>query len=164
MPVDPATPASVDLALRDLHQRLLGCWDRRDAAGYAALFTDDALVIGFDGSEMAGRAAIERQLAAIFSRHQPPVYVRLVRSVRSVRLLAPGVAALHAVVGMAREGQPDLLPGVDAAQSLVAVERPEDWRIALFQNTPAAYHGRPEASANLRVELAEEFTRRRGFP
>jgi hypothetical protein len=29
------------------------------------------------------------------------------------------------------------------------------WKIALFQNTPAAFHGRPEESAKLTEELKE---------
>jgi len=29
------------------------------------------------------------------------------------------------------------------------------WRIALFQNTPAAFHGRPEAAKKLSAELRD---------
>jgi hypothetical protein len=41
-------------------------------------------------------------------------------------------------------------PGANALQSLVAVRSGDGWRIALFQTTPAQYHGRPE--------LVEEHT------
>ena len=42
---------------------------------------------------------------------------------------------------------------VNAIQILVAARRDGQWRIELFQNTPAAFHGRPEASEVLTAEL-----------
>ena len=62
---------------------------------------------------------------------------------------------LRAVAGMVPAGQDDLLPALNAVQSLVAVQREGQWRIALFQNTPAAFHGRPEAVEALTEELRQ---------
>ncbi len=39
--------------------------------------------------------------------------------------------------------------------SAVSVMDGGPWRIALFQNTPAAFHGRPEFSEQLTAELHE---------
>ena len=72
---------------------------------------------------------------------------------REVRLVRDGVAILRAVVGMVPPGKTDINPAVNAVQSIVAVRENGAWRIALFQNTPAAYHGRPEASEELTTEL-----------
>ena len=41
-------------AVEALHGQILAAWNRGDAAAYAAQFTDNAIVVGFDGSEMHG--------------------------------------------------------------------------------------------------------------
>ena len=48
-----------EVQVRALYQRLLESWNRRDARDFAALFAEDAHVIGFDGSQMHGREEIE---------------------------------------------------------------------------------------------------------
>lgn len=68
--------------------------------------------------------------------------------------IAPNVAILHAVVGMVPRGKSELNAAVNAIQLMVAVHR-EGWRVASLQNTPAAYHGRPEAVSALTAELKE---------
>ena len=147
------TPRDSDEAeVRSLYERLLDAWNKRDAAAYAALFDDGANVVGFDGSQMTGRSEIETTLAQIFARHQTAPYVS---KVREVRLLTPDVAVLRAVVGMVPPGQNDINPGVNAIQTLVAVRRDGRWRIALFQNTPAQFHGRPELAQQLTEELRQ---------
>jgi uncharacterized protein (TIGR02246 family) len=70
-----------------------------------------------------------------------------------VWLLTPELALLGAVVGMVPIGQDDLDPDKNAVQTLVAKRHPEGWRVALLQNTPAQYHGRPEAAEALTAEL-----------
>lgn len=146
-------------ALRQLHASLLACWNRRDAEGFAALFTTDGNVVGFDGSQMDGRAAIQQELHRIFGDHQPAAYVALVREVRQ---LGPGIALLRAVAGMVPPGETQVNPKVNAIQSLVAQQEGAHWRIQLFQNTPAAFHGRPQAAADLTAELQKEADRRTG--
>jgi uncharacterized protein (TIGR02246 family) len=72
-----------------------------------------------------------------------------------VRFLTPDVAILRAVVGRVPPGQSDLNPAANAVQSLVAVKQDDQWRIALFQNTPAQFHGRPELAQKLTEELRQ---------
>jgi uncharacterized protein (TIGR02246 family) len=136
--------------VRSIYQRLIDAWNRRDAAAYAALFDDVANVVGFDGSQMNGRSEIESTLAGIFAHHQTAPYLSIVRE---VRMLTAEVAILRAVAGMVPPGQTDINPAVNAIQSLVAVKRDGQWRIALFQNTPAQFHGRPELARQLTDEL-----------
>ena len=133
-----------------LYQELLQAWNDRDAAAYAALFAPDANVTGFDGSQMDGPAEIESQLSQIFAHHQTAPYVS---KVREVRLLSPDVALLRAVAGMTKDGQ--INAAVNAIQTLVAQKLDGQWRIALFQNTPAQFHGRPELGEALTKELSE---------
>jgi len=40
-------------------------------------------------------------------------------------------------------------------QTMVAVNRAGEWRIALLQNTPAQFHGRPEMAEALTQDLRE---------
>jgi uncharacterized protein (TIGR02246 family) len=141
---------SNEQAIRDLYRALLDCWNSGDADGMAALLSTSGSVIGFDGSQMNGRAEMAATLGQIFANHKTAAYVSIVREVRLVR---DDVAILRAVVGMVPPGQSDINPAVNAVQSIVAVRENDAWRIALFQNTPAAYHGRPEASEELTEEL-----------
>ncbi len=143
-----------DTAVRALYRQLLDGWNQRDAEAYAAPFAEDAEVIGFDGSEMTGRAEITSTLRQIFADHVTAAYVC---KVRSVRLLGPETAILRAIVGMVPPGQSDLNSAVNAHQTLVAVKRDGTWRIALFQNTPAQFHGRPELVQQMTEELRQEL-------
>ena len=140
-----------------LYFSLLRRWNEQDASGIAALFVADGHVVGFDGSEIDGREAIEAGMRDIFSHHKTPSYIGKVRSVR----LLDGMAILRAVVGMVAPGQQDLNPELNAVQTLVASSNTGTWRIELFQNTPAALHGRPAALERLTEELREVLRSRR---
>jgi uncharacterized protein (TIGR02246 family) len=137
-------------AVAALYHAVLAAWNDRDAAAYAALFAADGRVVGFDGSEMNGRTEIERELTRIFADHSTAEYVA---KVRGVRLVGERVALLSAVAGMMPRGRSELNPDVNAVQTLVAAETGGEWRVVLFQNTPAQYHGRPEAAEALTAEL-----------
>jgi uncharacterized protein (TIGR02246 family) len=71
-----------------------------------------------------------------------------VGKIRGVCFLTPEVSVLRAVAGMVPPGQADLNPAVNALQTLVATKGAGPWRIALFQNTPAQLHRRPELAQN----------------
>jgi uncharacterized protein (TIGR02246 family) len=133
-----------------LYRELLAAWNARDAEAFATLFTSDASVVGFDGSQVEGRAQVASHLRDIFADHPTASYVGIVREVRP---WTDAVVLLRAVVGMVPPAGTDINPATNAVQSLVAVEEPDGWRIALFQNTPAAWHGRPEAVQALTDEL-----------
>jgi uncharacterized protein (TIGR02246 family) len=136
--------------LEGLHGAILEAWNRRDAQAYADCFSDGAVVIGFDGSEMHGRAAIAEQLAAIFADHEVAAYVRLVRGVQP---LDERSGLLHAVVGMIPPGGGEVMPDRHAVQLLVGTRDGERWRAVSLQNTPARLDGRPEAVEALTQEL-----------
>ena len=135
-----------------LYARLLEAWNRRSADDFAALFDAEGRAVGFDGSEMKGREEIAASLKAVFDNHPTAAYVARIREVREARARdRPGA-------GGRRNGGSrhlDLNPAVNAIQSLVLIERDGTLRIALLQNTPAAFHGRPDASEALTRELTE---------
>jgi uncharacterized protein (TIGR02246 family) len=135
-----------------VYSRMLEAWNQRDADGFASLFTADGSVVGFDGSQMNGATRIATELRAIFANHPTAVYVA---KVREVRPLDSRIMLLRAVVGMAPPGKAELNPAVNAIQSLVVLETGGQPRIALLQNTPAAFHGRPELAEQLTAELSE---------
>ncbi len=148
-------PAHLDEAVvRVLYHRLLDRWNERDGRGIAELFAEDGSVVGFDGSQLSGRAAIEAEMVRIFEHHQPAAFVGLVREVRQ---LTDDVELLKAVAGMVPPGHDDINPAVNAVQSLIAVRRDGEWKLVLFQNTPAQFHGRPELAEALSDDLRREL-------
>ena len=155
MDSSPEDTFSLDeIAVRTLYQQLIDSWNRRNAEDFAALFTEDCNLIGFDGSQMTGQTEVATTLRDIFSQHltQPYVYI-----IRGIRFLNPDVALLKAVVGMIPPGQVDLDPNLNAVQSLVAIRHDNTWRITLFQNTPAALHGRPNQVQYMTEELRQHL-------
>lgn len=137
-------------AVRDLYRRILDGWNARDGRAFAEPFRDDGAAIGFDGTVHAGRDRIAAQLDRIFADHPTGRYVA---EVRDVRVIGPGAAVLRAVAGMAPAGASDVDPGANSVQTLTASQLMGRWQVALFQTTPAAYHGRPEDAAALTAEL-----------
>lgn len=144
--------AAAESAVRDLYEQVLNAWNRHSASEFAAGFSDDAHLVGFDGSQYNGRAEIEAEIGRIFADHVTAGYVW---KIRQVRLLAAGVAILRAVVGMVPPEKSDLNPAVNAIQTLVAARHGDIWRIELLQNTPAQFHGRPQLALQLTDELRE---------
>jgi uncharacterized protein (TIGR02246 family) len=135
-----------------LYQELLKRWNKRRASEMTDLFAEDGNLVGFDGSQINGRSEARTVLSQIFANHQTAAYLGIVKE---VRLLSPDVAILRAVAGMVPPGESDINPEVNAVQTLVAVKQQNKWIIALFQNTPAAFHGRPELSERLTEELRQ---------
>lgn len=135
-----------------LYGQLLDSWNQRSSSKFAALFTQDSNVVGFDGSLMNGPAEIESTLGQIFADHPTAAYVG---KIREVRFLSAEVALLRAVAGMVPPGQSDLNPAVNTIQTLVAAKGEGRWRIASFQNTPAQFHGRPDLVKALTEELRQ---------
>jgi uncharacterized protein (TIGR02246 family) len=145
-----STQSAGEDVIRKLYESLLDAWNQHSAESMAGLFAEDSNLIGFDGSQINGRAQIEAEMSRIFADHVTSAYIG---KIREVRFLSPEVALLRAVSGMIPPGQSDLNPGVNTIQSLIAVRQNGEWRIALYQNTPAAFHGRPDLSEALTDEL-----------
>ena len=133
-----------------VYRSILAGWNAADAEAFAERFAEDGVVIGFDGSEVVGRTRIAEQMARIFADHATGTYVGIVREVTS---LGSEAALLRAVSGVVPAGGNDIEPPLNATQSLVAQRRRDGWRVVLYQNTPAQYHGRPELAEALTEEL-----------
>jgi uncharacterized protein (TIGR02246 family) len=150
MTADTATSADWDRGARGLYAQLLEAWNKRNARDFALLFTSEGNLVGFDGSQVNGQLEIGAHLTQIFSHHQTPTYVSIVRE---VRLISPDAALLRANTGLIPPGKDDIEPALNAVQSMVAVLKGGSWKIAVFQNTPAAFHERPDLVKKLTDEL-----------
>ncbi len=148
----PSDPAGADgeRATRELYERLIEAWNKRNAREYALQFASNGSIVGFDGSQVNGQLDVGAHVSEVFSHHQTATYVTIVREVRSI---TGDVTLLRANAGMVPPGKDDINPERNAVQSLIAARKNGKWEIVLFQNTPAAYDGRPELSKKLCEEL-----------
>ena len=135
-----------------MNRQMLDGWNNRIADAFAVPFAEDGESIGFDGSQLVGRTEIVSMIRQIFADHPTAPYVS---KVKSVTLLSPEVAVLRAIAGMVPPGQSDINPAVNTLQTLIALKRDGQWRIVLFQNTPAQFHGRPELVQQMTEELRQ---------
>lgn len=142
-----------------VYEQLLNAWNRRDAEGFAALFADDGNSVGFDGSSMNGRAEIAAELGEIFADHQTAAFVARLREVRQV---APQLVLIRAAAGMVPPGQDEVNPATNAIQHLLLGRQGGHFKIEVFQNTPAAFHARPDLAEQLTRELNEVVRADRG--
>ena len=137
-----------------LYRAIIDAWNARDAERMSAAFADDGNLIGFDGSMVDTRAAIRDHLQPIFASHPTASYVAIERE---TRVLTPAVAVVRAIAGMIPPGGTDFKPELTTVHTLVAISdgaTPKaSWKAAIFQATPAAWHGRPGDLAAVLEEL-----------
>jgi uncharacterized protein (TIGR02246 family) len=146
------TPTDIQAPILGLYQQLLQQWNKRNAAGMAGVFAPNGSLIGFDGSQLNGQQEIYEVMDEIFTNFPTAAYVSIVKE---VRMLGDNAALVLAVVGMVAQGQTDISPAVNAIQTMTAAMVDGKWRVALFQNTPAAFHGRPELAEQLTNDLRQ---------
>ena len=122
-----------EAAVRALYQELMDGWNQGSGAAFAAVFAEDGDLVAFDGTHFKGRQEI-----AAFHQHLFDTWMkgtRLVGRVKDVRFLSPDVALMHAVGSTVMRGKSEPSPERDSVQTLVAVRRDGQWRLAAFQNT-----------------------------
>ncbi|MGP4038895.1 SgcJ/EcaC family oxidoreductase [Gracilibacillus sp. D59] len=142
--------ASLHDEVKNLYQKLIDAWNKRDAQKMYEQFAEHGVQIGFDGSKQVGKEEILSHLKPIFEDHPTAPFVT---KIKSIRPLGNDVAILQAIAGMIPPGKTEIEPNVNAHQTLVAVKKNDDWRIELFQNTPAQFHGRPDLVEQMTEEL-----------
>ena len=91
----PTFQSNDEAAGRTLYDRLEDGWNRGSGAAFAAVFTDDADFVGFDGTHFKGRDEIASSHQQLFEKWLRGS--RLVGQVTSVRFLSPDVAVMHAL-------------------------------------------------------------------
>jgi uncharacterized protein (TIGR02246 family) len=136
--------------VRALYDRLITGWNDHDGDAMAEPFAEDGVIIGFDGSVSSGRQAISAEMSNIFADHETGRYAV---KVQSVRPLGEQAMILRAIAGLVPPGQTAINPETNSHQTVVAEEQQGPWRIVLFQNTPAQFHGRPALVEDMTQEL-----------
>ena len=144
-----------DAAIRSLYFQMIDGWNKGSGDDFAAPYTEDGDLVGFDGTHLKGRqeiASFHQQLFDTFLKGS-----RLVGKVRSVHFLTHDVALIHAVSGTMMAGHSDIDPERNSIQTLVAIKRGPEWRLTAFQNTRAQFLGRPQQFQALTEELQQEL-------
>ena len=151
-----AIESATEAVVETIYENLINSWNETNARAFSDLFLENGSMVGFDGTTATGKQNIYNHLSSVFADHTPGKFVSIVRD---IRILCPSVALLIAVAGMVSPGQHQINPKVNAIQSLVVVSEMNHFRISLFQNTPAAFHGRPQVAEQLTAELQKELDR-----
>jgi uncharacterized protein (TIGR02246 family) len=135
-----ASQSDDEAAVRALYTRSMDGWNTGSGEAFAAPFAEDGHLVAFDGTHFKGRDEI-------VAFHQPLFETwlkgtRLVAEVESVRFLSPDVALMHVLGGTVMRGKSRPAPERDSIQTLVAIKRDGEWRLAAFQNTRVRPMGR----------------------
>jgi uncharacterized protein (TIGR02246 family) len=136
--------------VKALYKQLIAGWNAHDGEAMAAPFAVDGVVIGFDGSVSSGKQTIGAEMANIFADHETGRYAV---KVQSLRALGPQAVILRAIAGLVPPGQRAINAETNSHQTVVAEAQDGQWRIVLFQNTAAQFHGRPELVEDMTREL-----------
>lgn len=129
--------------IRRLYEEFMEGWNRGSAQAFAAPFTEDGDLIGFDGTHLNGRREITSFHQPLFDKWLKGT--RLVGEVKTVRFLSPDVALMHAIGGTVMRGKSEPSPERNSIQTLVARREGGRWRLAAFQNTRVRPMGRDTA-------------------
>lgn len=125
--------ADDEAAVRALYQQLMNAWNEGNGEAYAAPFAEDGDLVGFDGTHFKGRQEIVSFHQPLFDKWLKGT--RLVGEVRHLRFLTSDVAVMHAIGGTIMRGELKPSPARDSIQTLVAVRKDDEWKLAAFQNT-----------------------------
>ncbi|MFD6155518.1 SgcJ/EcaC family oxidoreductase [Nocardia sp. NPDC060256] len=132
------TDSDADLsAIRAIFGDLSDTWDRGDAAGFAALFTQDAQYTTNFGLTLQGRAQIEQGHRLLFeSPHRSAELVLLFGEEPQIRLVRPDVAIVLIGGGTSDGGEVSLREnGARSTLTYVILRESAGWLISMFQNT-----------------------------
>ncbi|WP_049560977.1 SgcJ/EcaC family oxidoreductase [Nonomuraea sp. SBT364] len=121
---------SADAEIVTLLTRLADAWNAGDATAYAAVFTEDADYVTFNGAHLRGREAVESSHRWLFEGPLKGSTMAAPGGDVRVRPLADGAALVVFRGGTAVDGRQR-----DSIVSFTAVRTPEGWRFASFQNT-----------------------------
>ena len=127
-------------AILELGRALQDAWNRGDAAGYAALFTEDADFVAWTGARGRGRQAIEDGHRRLFAGPLAGSRMALVDDDAatppgSPRFVRPDVAIMVTPGRVTLPGQPAAGPDHESVQTFVLTRDGSRWQVAAFHNT-----------------------------
>jgi uncharacterized protein (TIGR02246 family) len=122
-----------EAAVRALYQQMIDGWNAGSGEAFAAPFSPDGHLIGFDGVHFRGREQIAAFHQQLFDKWMKGS--RLVGDVEEVRFLSPDVALVHAVGNTVARRKTRPARERASIQTLVAVRDESGWHLSAFQNT-----------------------------
>ncbi len=121
-------------AIREVEAEQAATWNRHDAAGYAALFTNDGDVVNVVGWWWKGQAEIQSKLSAGFAFVFKQSQMTIVDV--QTRFLDPRTAIVHVHWTMTGAKTPPNIPEPRQGIQLQVLRKIRGhWLIASFQNT-----------------------------
>jgi uncharacterized protein (TIGR02246 family) len=139
-------------SIRALYLSWVEAWNARNAESMRSIISSEINMIGFDGSQMNGRDDVITQITDIFKSFPTGEFTVVIEQ---VRFIDENNAVLRALAGIIPRGYKDINPSVNALQTMTAHQVNGQWLIEIFQNTPAAFHGRPELQQEVTRKLRE---------
>lgn len=128
------TPKTLDeTAIHALHQQMMKGWNIGSGAAFSATFSEDAHLIGFDGTHLVGHSVIADFQQRLFDKWLKGT--RLVGRLERIQFLSPDIALVHAVGTTVMAGKTQPRPERDSIQTLVATKHDGQWQFSAFQNT-----------------------------
>jgi len=135
------TGSSDEALIRQNVEQMVSGWNAKSAADYVKSFAEDADFVVINGSQLKGRAAIEKghqQIFEIFFKD-----ANIAAAVEQIRFVRPDVAIVH--LSGERFPKNDRSQTIKSRITVVMVKNKDKWEIAAFQNTqiqpPAAAQG-----------------------
>lgn len=124
--------AADDATLRSIPTAMIAAWNRGDAVAFAAPFAEDATLIAFEGTELAGRRAIVDFHERLFAGDLKGT--RIEGEARFVRFLGPDVAVVHARCGVVLAGRDSTIASRESMQLFVCRRTGQDWLVDVLMN------------------------------
>lgn len=143
-------------AIKTMIDGLAEAWNRHDAAGYAAAFTDDADYIAFDGTHVRGRRAIARLHRYLFDNVLRGSR-RVFEGTPRVRLLTPDTAVVIIGGAVVMPWQRRSKKPRRSIQTYILVQQDGEWRITAFHTSRV----RPIPQSGLSFGMAQLVVRMR---
>jgi uncharacterized protein (TIGR02246 family) len=131
-------------AIQQVVQGLQAAWNRGDAAGYAAFFSDDADFVAWNGMYGRGRQTIEEGHRLLFGGPLAGSQMTFSEDgagpagASSARFVRPDVAILVTSGAVITAGQSATDPDHQSVQTFVMIKDDGHWQVAAFQNTRAS--------------------------
>ncbi|MFQ4146023.1 SgcJ/EcaC family oxidoreductase [Chlorogloeopsis sp. ULAP02] len=122
-----------ETAIRAVVQQMVDAWRRSDGTAYAAVFTEDADYIAFNGTHFKGRqeiASSHQQLFDTFLRGTD-----LKGEIKSMRFLSSEIALVHANYRIVDSWRTEVSSMRESIETFVAVKRDNGWILTAFHIT-----------------------------
>jgi uncharacterized protein (TIGR02246 family) len=122
-----------EAAIRRILQQMVDAWKRGDGAAYAAVFTEDADYIAFNGTHFKGREEIASSHQQLFDTFLKGTYLK--GDIKNMRFLSPEIALVHANYGIVDSWRTEVSLMRESIETFVVLKRNGEWLFTAFHIT-----------------------------